>query len=292
MIHRTTFYSVAFLMILQFSFCAAQVKKYTLLAAPYPGAVAELYPAETFTHPFVPLESRMQTFYSKDPLEKVRAHYEKSVGAFEPAYNDATGFYAAVVPSGKVTEYLSGRGLVSGEAGWSVDIRGESAGVTIYGRPLNYNYNVVKVLDALRNAYLQRFIGAETEDAATVTNHLEDPELKKTLAKYDHVQWEYFPVVKEKRMDVLLYDKHYTAVAESLGKEQAGLTKKMTDLSTAGKYDEAGKVGDRMMEITMLSMDAKYNWGVAIKCLEEMALNAYPTKIVIDRPLSEWKIPK
>ena len=163
--------------------------------------------------------------------------------------------------------------------------------MTIYGKPTNENSIVFKVLDALKGAYLMRFNALEMTDATDLTKHIGDTELTKTLAKYEHVRWEYFPLVKEKRMDEVLYNKYYTDPAAALTKEQEGLVKKMTDLTTAGKYDEAGKVGDRMMQISGLASDGKYNWDIAIKCLDEMALNAYPTKIMIDRPPSEWELP-
>ena len=34
-----------------------------------------------------------------------------------------------------------------------------------------------------------------------------------------------------------------------------------------------------------------HNWDRAIRCLDELQLNAYATKIVIDRPPAEWEIP-
>jgi hypothetical protein len=88
-----------------------------------------------------------------------------------------------------------------------------------------------------------------------------------------------------------IHDKHYKDAAEALVKEQGDLMKKMNDATMAGKYDEATKYGERLTEISMLAMDSNYNWNQAIRCLDDLQLNAYATKIVIDRPLAEWELP-
>ncbi len=290
---RTSILLLVVVLLLQVSVCFPQDKKRTLLVPAYPGSVAEPYgPPEKFDYPFVPIESRMQIFFSKDPFVKIKAHYEKSAGKFESANDNVVAYYAAVVPSLEVMKFLEGKGVVIGEGGSSVDYRGDRAGVTIYDKPNSYVVTVVNVLDGLKNAYTQKFIGAEGEDMNSVMKHLEDPELTKVLEKYEHVKWSYFQTVNGRQMSEVIHDKHYKDADAALVNEQRDLTKKMTDLMTAGKYDEATKVGERMTEISMLAMDSKYNWDKAIKCLDELQLNAYATKFVIDRPLSEWEIPK
>src|SRR3972149_3554053 len=61
----------------QTSICVSQGKTSGdgLSAAPYPGSIAETYP--------LPSEVNSRTFYTADPIEKVKAHYAKSLGAFE-----------------------------------------------------------------------------------------------------------------------------------------------------------------------------------------------------------------
>ncbi len=62
---------LSFVLYLQFSLCYSQGKD-GLVAAPYPGSIPE-----------PPVELNSRTFYTKDPIEKVMAHYTKSLGAFE-----------------------------------------------------------------------------------------------------------------------------------------------------------------------------------------------------------------
>lgn len=290
--HPAIYRFLFFVLVLQAPLCIPQDKKHTLLAAPYPGSVVEPYgPPVKVDFPTVPIESRMQTFYSKDSFEKVKAHYEKSAGKFEPAYDDVVAYYAAVVPPLEVMKYLEGKGVLIGEGGSSVDTRGDRAGVTIFDKPKNYVVTVVTVLDGLKSAYTQRFIGVEGEDMNSVMEHLEDPELTKVLGKYEHVKWSYFQTVNGRPMNEVIHDKHYKDADEALVKEQGDLVKRMNEATAAGKYDEATKVSERMMEISMLATDPNYNWNRAIKCLDDLQLNAYATKIVIDRPLAEWELP-
>ena len=64
----------------------------------------------------------------------------------------------------------------------------------------------------------------------------------------------------------------------------------MMELSTQMKYDEATKVGERMTQLSSRHSDAPKNWDNAIKCLQELENNAYPTKIVIDKQPSQWDL--
>ncbi len=64
----------------------------------------------------------------------------------------------------------------------------------------------------------------------------------------------------------------------------------MQELSAQRKYGEAGKIGDRMMQLSSRQTDARWNWDNAIKCLQELEKNAYATKIVIDKHPSQWDL--
>jgi hypothetical protein len=291
MINRITFILVLVgAIVLMSAPGSAQEKQRTLLAPAYPGSVAEEYPAAPEGYAGVPFESRYQTLHSKDSFEKVRAFYGKAGCTFEEIGDDASGFYAVLVPATEVMAWLTKHGVVIGEGGSSYDTQGERAGVTIWGKPKSYNTRVVGVLDRLKGAYLMKFIGVEGEDGSTMANHLEDSAFTKVYKQYEHVQWEHFPTLKGRPMDETLIDKHYTTPAAALAKEQEELVKKMTALSTAGKYDEAGKVGDRMMQISTIATDYQYNWDAAIRCLQEMEASAYPVRILIDRPPAEWDL--
>jgi hypothetical protein len=277
------------ILLLQFSLCYSQGKDGSLVVAPYPGSITEPYPVESSTIPLVPLESRLQTFYTKDSFEKVMAHYTKSLGAFEPLPEDNTGYYHAVIDFREVEAYLSKRGIQMGEAAPPFT-RGERAGVTIYGKPTNANLTVGEAIDKLQHAYMLRFNALEAESVTDITKHIEDAELKQAVARYEHVSWEHFPLTKEKQMDEVIFEKYFVAPEEARKKEGQELAKTMQELSAQRKYEEAGKIGDRMMELTHRENDPHRNWDNAIKCLQEMEKNAYATKIVIDRPPSRWDL--
>ncbi len=91
-------------------------------------------------------------------------------------------------------------------------------------------------------------------------------------------------------MDEVIYEKCVEAPEKEALKEEQALVKKMTELTTQMKYDEAGKVGDRMTQLSSRHTDAKRNWDIAIKCLQELEKNAYATKIVIDKHPSQWDL--
>lgn len=91
-------------------------------------------------------------------------------------------------------------------------------------------------------------------------------------------------------MDEVMYDKYFTAPADARTKELAELQRKMADASAKMKYDEAGKLGERMMKLMEEQNDPKRKWNTATKCLEEMEKYAYATKIVIDMHPSKWDL--
>jgi len=252
---------------LQFSISYSQGGPGGLVAAPYPGSVTE-----------PPGKSNSQTFYTKDPIEKVMAHYTKSLGAFEK--KSQSSYFREAIPSNDVMDFLAKQGIEMGETRMF-------AGVTLYGKPNNYNTTVNEVMDRLKSAYLLRFQNDENPDFA---KRLEEPELKQTLARYEHVGWEYFPLAKEKQMDEVIFDKYIVAPEEAATKEEQELTKKMMELTTQMKYDEAMKIGDRMTKLSSRHSDAQRNWDAAIKCLQELEKNAYATKIVIDKHPSQWDL--
>jgi hypothetical protein len=194
-----------------------------------------------------------------------------------------------VIPYREVWAFLEKKGVIIGEADVGI-VGGEFAGISLYGKLINSSNSVTMAIDKLKSAYMMRFSSLEVEDVTDITKHIEDAELKQTIARYEHALWEYFPLTKEKQMDEVLFEKYIVAPEEAITKEAQELGKKMTELSTAMKYDEAGKVGDRMMELSARQRDARWNWDNAIKCLQEMEKNAYATKIVIDKHPSQWDL--
>lgn len=246
-----------------------------LLAVPYPGAISE--PPDKWS------ESRSRTFYTKDPVEKVKAHYTKILGEFVPWPQDNTAYFRETIPSNDVGDILAKRGVDLGESR-------AFAGVTLFGKSGNSNNTMEKVFDKLKGAYLLRFANAEAEDVSAITKHLEDAELKQTLSRYEHLSWEHFPAVKEKHTDDVIFEKYFTAPAEARMKELADVQKKYADAMAKMKYDEAGKLGDRMVKLSGMQSNPKEDWDTAIKCLQEMEKNAYATKIVIDKHPSLWDL--
>ncbi len=269
---RSYCYSLFFVLTLQFAVCYSQGKKDSLVAVPYPGSITESS---------VELNSR--TFYSKDSIEKVKAHYTKSLGAFEKTSQDLPVYFREAIPSNEVMDVLAKKGVEFGETR-------VYAGVTLSGKGFNPNGTVVKVLEKFKGAYLMRFKNVAAEGLSAITKRLEDAGLKKTIARYEHVEWEYFPLAKEKHMNEVIFEKYFVAPEEAATKEEQELAKKMGELSTQGKYDEAMKVGNRMTELSSRHSDAQRNWDNAIKCLQEMDKNAYATKIVIDMHPSKWDL--
>ncbi|HYQ86115.1 MAG TPA: hypothetical protein VES59_02610 [Bacteroidota bacterium] len=267
-----------FALALPFTVCHPQGKESALVAAPYPGSITEP-PADASSEP------NSQTFYTKDSIEKVKAHYTKSLGEFEKTSTDNsnTVYFREAIPSNTVMDILVKRGVELGESR-------QFAGITLSAWGINPNVTVVNVLDRLKSAYLMRFNTPDVEDYSTVSKHLDDAELKQTIARYEHAEFEYFPLAKEKHMDEIIYEKYYVAPEEAVAKEQQELVKKMTVLTTQGKYDEATKVGDRMTQLSGRHSDARMNWDTAVKCLQELEKNAYPTKIVIDKHPSKWDL--
>jgi hypothetical protein len=201
-----------------------------------------------------------------------------------------------VIPFQKVVPIVEKKGGIIGEGGnsfWG----GTRAGVTLFGKPVNTNYTVTKVFASLQQAYLQRFSNPENFDIQPTGKHLEDPELKKVEAQYEHLKWAYYMQTNQKRKDNLpgtmsadevIYDKYYTNSAEATKKELEEVQKKYTDAITKMQFDEATKLGDRMVKLSGVQPDLKGDWDTAIKCLQELDKNAYATKIVIDTHPSKW----
>jgi len=269
-------YLLFLVLALTFSLCHPQGKESVLVAAPYPGSIIELPPVASS-------EPNSQTFYTKDSLEKVKAHYTKSLGEFEQTSEGVTTYFREAIPSNDVMDFLAKQGILMGESRMF-------AGVTLSGRSLNPNITVTNVFDKLKGAYLQRFTTPDVEDPSTITKHLDDAELKQTIARYEHIEWEYFPWAKEKHLDGVIFDKYYVAPEEAVVKEQRELGEKMRVLMTQGKYDEATKVGDRMTKLSARQSDGRLNWDTAVKCLQELEKNAYATQIVIDMHPSKWDL--
>lgn len=267
---------------LQHSLCYSQGKD-GLVAAQYPGSITEppVVPSESSQPKSYNKESNQRTFYSKDPLEKVMAHYTKSLGAFED--RSQNNYFREAIPSNDVMDYLAKQGIQMGETR-------VYAGVTLSGKQINPNGTVTKVLEKLKGAYLMRFKNDEVVDLSSITKHLEEPELKQTVARYEHIAWEHFPRAKEKYMDEVIFEKYFVAPEEAAQKEEQELAKKMVELGTQMKYDEAMKISDRMTKLSSRHSDASKNWDNAIKCLQELEKNAYATQIVIDKHPSQWDL--
>jgi hypothetical protein len=268
-----------------------------LLASRYPGSVTETHPgAADLTWKKIDA-ARGRTYYSKDPMEKVKAYYAKILGPFEE-YDKDYVYNKAVIRFGEVVDIVTKRGGSIGEGGESF-YGGTFAGVTITGPPINgsANYSVVKIYQVLESSYIQRFTEADGIDPAKMQKHLEDAELKQIKSKYEHLKTAYFVETKEKRkdgfpgalsMDEVIYDKYFTAPAEARKKELEDVQTKYTDAMTKMQFDEATKLGNRMVKLSGIEPDHKGDWNTAIKCLQEMEESAYLTKIVIDAHPSKW----
>lgn len=281
------------------SLCFGQAKDDGLLATPYPGSVAETFPGTTDPAWKTTMDARSRTYYSKDPMEKVKTHYTKLLGPFEEHWKDYI-YNKEVVPAKDVYDIVTKRGGKIGEGGENF-YGGTFAGVTISVPPTNgvTNASATNTLGALQQAYLLRFQETENTDPVAVQQHLEDPELKQVLSRYEYLTTAYFIETKEKRkdnmpgtlaMDEVIYDKYFTAPAEARAKEAADIQKKYGDAMTKMQYDAATKLSDRIVELSGMQPDHQQEWNTAMKCLEELAKNAYLTKIVIDMHPSKWDI--
>ena len=209
------------------------------------------------------------------------AHYTKSLGAFEDKSQNS--YFREAIPSNDVMDLLAKRGVQMGETR-------VYAGVALSGKQINPNGTVTKALDKLKGAYLMRFKNDDVQDLSTITKHLEEAALKQTIACYEHIAWEHFPRAKEKFMNEVIFEKYFMAPEEAAKKEEQELARKMTELMTQRKYDEASKIGDRMTKLSSRHSDARLNWDAAIKCLQELEKNAYTTMIVIDKHPSQWDL--
>jgi hypothetical protein len=286
---RTPAFLILFFgLVLPCSYCNAQGKDAGLVAAPYPGSVAEKVPSGGNPFSLVPVNTRLRRFYTKDESEKVEAYYAKTLGPFSEYHS------VSVVPQKEIYDILAKHGINTGEAGGD-EVGGVGAGVTVIGRTQNSSYPVTKTLERLTGAYLARFMNEEELNTA---KHMEDPLLKQTLARYEPLQSAHYMTTDVKQgdpprnltMDAVLYDKYFDAPERALAKEQEELVKKMTEATTKMKYDEAAKIGDRIMKISQRQTDKSWEWDVAIKCLDEMKANAYATIVVIDMHPSQWDL--
>lgn len=282
----------------QFSHCLAQKKDDGLLATPYPGSIIDPNRALSGAPSRAVLEARSREYFSKDPMEKVKAYY-KTLGEFHVSPEGNHIYAVDVIPFKDVYDMVTKRGGQIGEGGESF-FGGTAAGMTLYGKPLNTtSYSAIKVFERLEQAYLQRFQEVDNADPENMKKRLEDPELKQVESRYEHLKWSYFMQSNQKRtdgppgnlsMDEVLFNKYWIAPEEALTKENADLQKKMTEATTQMKYDEATKLGDRMMKLMESQNDPKEHWKTALKCLEEMDKHAYATKIVIDMHPSKWDL--
>ena len=289
---KSTILLLLFAFMIQYTLSRAQKKDDGLLAAPYPSSVLETNPGVTDASERKAMDSRSHTYYTKDPMEKVKAHYAKLLGPLEE-YDKGYVYNKAIIPSNKVYDIITKRGGSFGEGDGN---EATFAGVTITGPPINgsANYSVVKVFESLEKAYALRF---RDDDPAKVAKRLEDAELVQVKQKYEHLKTAYFLQTNQKRkdnaygtfkVDEVLYDTYYTSAEETRQKELTEIQKKYMDAMTKLKYDEASKLGDQMMKYTQ--PQTKDDWSTALKCLQEMEKNAYTTMIVIVMHPSKWDI--
>ena len=275
----------------------AQEKNDGLLAAPYPGAVPETNPV----HPGVPkgvVDARGRTFYTKDTIGMVKAHYTRLLGQFEDASGGERVYNREILPLKDVVQFVEKRGGVINEGGDNF-YGGSYAGVTLSAPMNNANGTTVKVFDHLVEAYLLRFQNAENFDLTEVAKHAEDPELKQIQSRYEHLKWSYFMQSNEKgrdtlpggrSMDDVIYEKYFVAPEKARAKEIEDLQKKLTQATTQMRYEEATTIGDRLTKLAIGPKDPKESMDNVINCLQEMERNAYATKIFIDTHPSKWVI--
>jgi hypothetical protein len=176
------------------------------------------------------------------------------------------------------------------------------AGVTLYGKPTNNatHYSVEQVFDKMKKAYMERFKDQLAEDPSALQKHIDDPELKKLEDRYEHLKLDYFLLTGEKRkdggannltMDEVIYNKYFTSPAEARAKEQEELQKKYMAAISKMDYDGAAKISNRIVELSGIApTDGTDDMKTIIKCLDEMDMNAYATKIVIDMHPSKWDL--
>lgn len=278
-----------------------QGKSPGLLAEPYPGSMQETRPGVTDAAQKKVMEARSRTYYSKDPSEKIMAYYAAQLhGTFTESPEGNHIHTLQVIPFNEVNKIVTKRGGEIGEGGNSF-YGGTSAGVTISGAPTNgsTHSSVTNTLDRLAKAYLARYMDADQADPEKLRQRLQDPELKKAQEQYAYLQTAYFMETTEKRTDNLpgtmmtdevIYEKYYSDPAARRAKELEELQKKYTDAVTKMQYDEAAKLSDRIVKLSGLQDDPKDDWQTALQCLEELAQNAYLSRIDIDMHPSGWDL--
>lgn len=288
-------------LLLPSAFAPAQGKDGAMLAPAYPASVAETYPGVTDAARRRLVDARSRTFYSKDRVGKVKAHYVKALGAFEEEVPADTVCVHHVVPFKDVVDIVTKRGASVGEGGESF-WGGTMAGVTLSARSINTgaSYPVTQVYEALLKAYLQKLQKAHgTDELIDGSKHLNDPELKAIENRYEHLKTAYYMQSNELRkdgtgfplaMDEVIYNKYYVAPAEARTKEAEKLQKQLTDLMMQSRFDEATKVSDRLMKFMPGQEDPKEEMATAVQCLQEMEKHAYATRIVIDMHPSNWDL--
>jgi UvrB/UvrC motif-containing protein len=275
----------------------AQEKSDGLLTAPYPGSVFEANPVLSGVPKSV-VDARGRTFYTKDSIDKVKAHYTKLLGEFEDASGGEHLYRREVILFKDVVQLVGKRGGIIGEGGDNF-YGGAYAGVTLSAPMTNPNGTMAKVLDQLQRAYLLRFQNAETLDLADLAKHAEDPELKQIQSRYEHLKWSYFLQSKEKGKDTIpggravddvIYDRYFVTPEKDRQKELEELQKKMNQATTQMRYDEATALGDRLTKLAIGPKDPRESMDIVMKCLQELDKNAYATKIFIDAHPSKWVI--
>ena len=259
-----------------------------LVAEQYPRSVAEPVPAGGHPWSQVPVATRLRRFFTKDESEKVEAYYTKKYGPFEDHYRP-------MMATTEIEAILAQHGIRYGGETGGDEVGGVGAGVTVIGREANSSNAAHQALDRLTRAYLARFINDEDPNPA---KHMEDPELKQTLARYESLETAHYVTTTVKdtatqrnlTMDEVLFDKYFDAPGRAMLKEQEELREKLTAATMSKKYDEAGRLGNKLVELVQRQSNTSWQWDVAIKCLDEMTANAYATIVVIDVHPSQWDL--
>src|SRR5512143_4153839 len=164
---KKTLVTLCLILLLLSTLLRAQGAKGNLLAAPYPGSVAEPHPGLDGTQWRALVDAHARTFYTKDPIDKVRAHYTKSLGEVEVSPEGEHIVQRDVIPFSEVVGIVEKRGATVSEGGDSF-YGGTFAGVTLYGPPTNgrVSSSVREVFDRMDKAYLFRFLN-EADPAAS-----------------------------------------------------------------------------------------------------------------------------
>lgn len=288
--------SLFLILVLQSSHCFSQGKKSGLLADPYPGSVPAFNPDTGETRRIE--DARNREFYSKDPLYKVQAFYTRALGPFESAGTGDSDVIHMIMGLGEVGKSVAPKGGEIGEGGDNF-YGGAFAGVTLHGKPNSSNGKIDEVFDKLQKAYLARFQNGENIDLQSIATHLEDPELKKIEKQYDHLRWAHYQPTPGKRTDNVagyqttervIFDKYFTSPEERRQKQIAELQQEVVRLTNEHRFEEAGKVGNRMAELAMPQDETKGQMENVMKCLQELDAAAYATVIGIDMHPSNWII--